>query len=377
MKQKRIMSLLTAAGVLLANVPLMPAIMPATVLTAYAEEESPTSGTCGENVTWELKDGVLTISGEGAMADWDLSFGRPMPWYQYRPDIKTVEIAEGVTSIGSYAFQGCEGLTAVTIPESISAVGRFAFHGTAWLTARQAENPLVILSGIVVDGTACEGDIVIPEGTKSIAGYAFFDCEALTGVALPDSVKNIGGYAFCGCTGLTHINIPDGITSIVEGMFSGCSVLTGITLPKSVSSIEDNTFWLCRALDEVTVLNPDCEFPESTNVFGYVDSETWEDVFYGVIRGYEGSTAQAYAEEHGYTFESLGDAPTVPVSGDYNSDGEVTVADAVLLARFISEDISLTSEQIEGILNHEPDQDGDNLITIMDIAAILKKLESA
>ena len=331
MKQKRIMSLLTAAGVLLANVPLMPAIMPATVLTAYAEEESPTSGTCGENVTWELKDGVLTISGTGAMADWDLSFGRPMPWYQYRPDIKTVEIAEGVTSIGSYAFQGCEGLTAVTIPESISAVGRFAFHGTAWLTARQAENPLVILSGIVVDGTACEGDIVIPEGTKSIAGYAFFDCEALTGVALPDSVKNIGGYAFCGCTGLTHINIPDGITSIVEGMFSGCSVLTGITLPKSVSSIEDNTFWLCRALDEVTVLNPDCEFPESTNVFGYVDSETWEDVFYGVIRGYEGSTAQAYAEEHGYTFESLGNTPEPPADLVYQGlkykieDGEVMI----------------------------------------------------
>jgi hypothetical protein len=128
---------------------------------------------------------------------------------------------------------------------------------------------------------------------------------------------------------------------------------------------------------EFTVLNPNCVFPESNQSFGYNDPETWEEVFDGVIRGYEGSTAQAYAEEHGYTFESLGDAPTVPVSGDYNSDGEVTVADAVLLARFISEDISLTAEQIEGILNHEPDQDGDNLITIMDIAAILKKLESA
>jgi Na+/alanine symporter len=60
MKQKRIMFLLTAAGVLLANIPLMPAIMPATFLTAYAEEET-TSGTCGENMTWALKDGVTSI----------------------------------------------------------------------------------------------------------------------------------------------------------------------------------------------------------------------------------------------------------------------------------------------------------------------------
>ena len=337
------------------------------------------TGTCGDSLTWEYDPvfGILTISGEGAMADWDLSFGRPMPWYQYRSDIKKAVIEDGVTNIGSYAFASCQKMSDITIPESISAVGSFAFYGTAWLTARQAENPLVIVSGNLIDGTACEGDIVIPEGTKSIAGYAFYKCEALTGVTVPDSVKSIGGYAFCGCTGLTHINIPDGITSIVEGMFSGCSVLTGITLPKSVSSIDYNTFWNCKALGEVTVLNPDCEFPESSQAFGYRDDETWEEVFDGVFRGYEGSTAQAYAETYGYKFESLGDAPTVPVSGDYNSDGEVTVADAVLLARFISEDISLTAEQTEGILNHEPDQDGDNLITIMDIAAILKKLESA
>ena len=294
------------------------------------------TGTCGDSLTWEYDPvfGILTISGEGAMADWDLSFGRPMPWYQYRSDIKKAVIEDGVTNIGSYAFASCQKMSDITIPESISAVGRFAFFGTAWLTARQAENPLVILSGIVVDGTACEGDIVIPEGTKSIAGYAFYNCEALTGVTVPDSVKSIGGYAFCECTGLTHINIPDGVTSIVEGMFSGCSVLTGITLPESVSSIEDNTFWHCLALDEVTVLNPDCVFPESSQAFGYRDDETWELVFDGVFRGYEGSTAQAYAEEHGYTFESLGNPPDPPADLVYQGLKYTVEDDEVIITGY-------------------------------------------
>ena len=65
------------------------------------------------------------------------------------------------------------------------------------------------------------------------------------------------------------------------------------------------------------------------------------------------------------------------MKGDYNADGEITVADAVLLARFLVEDTALTAEQIAEILNHEPDFDDDGLLTIMDVTALLKKLTQA
>ena len=64
-------------------------------------------------------------------------------------------------------------------------------------------------------------------------------------------------------------------------------------------------------------------------------------------------------------------------SGDMNGDGELTVADAVLLARFVSEDTALTDEQIEKILDASPDQDEDGLVTILDVFALLNKLKNA
>ena len=61
------------------------------------------SGTCGTNLTWSLDDeGVLTISGEGKMANY--TEDSTAPWYSKRTQIKNVVIEDGVTSIGKYAF---------------------------------------------------------------------------------------------------------------------------------------------------------------------------------------------------------------------------------------------------------------------------------
>ena len=79
------------------------------------------SGTCGKNnpesVRWELSDDrVLTISGKGAMEDFEAS---KVPWQNHRPLIKQVIIEDGVTSIGSYAFEDCKAMVKVSIPESV------------------------------------------------------------------------------------------------------------------------------------------------------------------------------------------------------------------------------------------------------------------
>ena len=64
------------------------------------------------------------------------------------------------------------------------------------------------------------------------------------------------------------------------------------------------------------------------------------------------------------------------IEGDYNGDGELTIADAVMLARFVTEDDTLTEEQIDNIVQAKPDQDNDGVVTLLDVVAILKKREA-
>ena len=91
-----------------------------------AEPSVPTSGTCGENLTWKIEDGVLTISGTGAMTGYPPS---QSPWAAAK--IKSVVIESGVTSIGSHAFSDCSSLTSVEIPNSITSIHQGAFPAAA------------------------------------------------------------------------------------------------------------------------------------------------------------------------------------------------------------------------------------------------------
>ena len=79
--------------------------------------ETEKAGFCGtedSNVNWSLdEEGTLHITGEGAMASWESE--ADVPWVQYRSQIKEIQIEDGVTSVGAYAFCNCSGLSTVTI----------------------------------------------------------------------------------------------------------------------------------------------------------------------------------------------------------------------------------------------------------------------
>ena len=131
-----------------------------------------------------------------------------------RPNVTSVIIPEGVTSIGDYAFRDCSSLSSVTIPNSVTSIGDKAFYGCSSLTS-----------------------ITIPEGVTSIGGSAFYGCSSLTSVTIPNSVTSIGDYAFDGCSSLTAVTIPNSVTSIGDHAFDDCSSLTSVTIPNSVTSI--------------------------------------------------------------------------------------------------------------------------------------------
>ena len=181
------------------------------------------------NLTWKLDaDGTLTISGTGAMKNYDYN-DNPSPVYN-NSNVKKVVIEDGVTSIGNSAFNECISLTSITIPDSVTSIGTYAFSGCRSLTS-----------------------ITIPDSVTSIGAYAFQSCSNLTSITIPDSVTSIGASAFNSCSGLTSITIPDSVTSIGNFAFSYCISLTSITIPDSVTSIGSYAFYNCKNLTTISL----------------------------------------------------------------------------------------------------------------------------
>ena len=140
------------------------------------------SGDC----TVTLSEGVMTVSGTGAMANYAKSSATP--WYSDRTDVETVVIESGVTSIGDNAFYGCTNLESVSIPASVTSIGENAFSGCGSVAAA--------LTVSFAEGSTLE----------SIGNYAFMSSN-LTSISIPASVTSIGETAFGFCDNLAKVYI--------------------------------------------------------------------------------------------------------------------------------------------------------------------------
>ena len=247
------------------------------VITASADSTA-TSGKCGENVSWSLKNGVLTISGKGNMNDYNYSSydsNSNSPFVK-RTDIKSVVIKSGVTSIGSCTFVGCSNLKSVTIENSVTYIGSDSFGECTSLASVTIPNSVKYIDFDAFRSCTSLKKITIPNSVTSIYSGAFSGCSNLESVIIPKSVTIIGGQAFYGTKWLENqqkkspfvvvngmlidgttckgkVTIPSSVKSIGDEAFFNCTSLTSVTIPSSVKSIGVQAFYECKNLTSVTI----------------------------------------------------------------------------------------------------------------------------
>lgn len=220
--------------------------------TTEKRPELVASGSCGETVTWTLtEDGTLTISGDGAMDDYDGDSN--VPWSNADVKVQKVVFDGAVTKIGAFAFYGTE-VEEITIPYSVSEIGFFAIHpiGKIWVDKGNhyySSDEYGVLfdknkSTLIAAPMNLSGVYTVPESVTRIEHGAFTCCIMVTEVNLPETVREMGTMVFYGCFQLTSLRVPSNVHAIESYAFSYCTSLTDLSLPSDVSFAE-NAFEYC------------------------------------------------------------------------------------------------------------------------------------
>ena len=331
------------------------------------------SGKCGgegdgSNITWSFNTdtGLLKFEGTGKMANYGPDGAFPSPWYfNYTNNIRSVEIGEGITSIGSCAFYRCVNLASAVIPEGVTTLGDSAFSacrslkeiyipstvekiGTrtfSWFVGLEKitvseNNPVFHSDGNCIIETAtktlltgCNTSVIPTDGSVTAIGdNAFSGCKGLSSIVIPDCITSIGECPFVFCNSNLTVIFPTGSASYIHDVqsnyYNNCFIDT--TTKKLIAICENSVIPTNgsvtsigeRALSYVPEL-PSINIPSAVTQIdaGAFSGSSFEKVFFlssdvaiddgadipasTVIYGDAGSTAESYAQAHGNTFAKV------------------------------------------------------------------------
>ena len=194
--------------------------------------------------------------------------------------LTSIEIPEGILSIGVAAFQDCKNLESVTLPSTLNSIGSSAFQGCEKLASIDIPNGTTRIDGAAFNGCSGLKTMSIPQSITTIGANAFEGCTGrlnincnipnpphydlgvfygaqFTEVVMGDSVKTIGWNAFGrdGNNTLKSVTIGKNVVSIGNRAFFQNSALTSINIPNSVKTIGNQVFFRCTSLESVTIGN--------------------------------------------------------------------------------------------------------------------------
>ncbi|MDY5991269.1 MAG: leucine-rich repeat domain-containing protein [Oscillospiraceae bacterium] len=218
-----------------------------TVYSSATDNKYIRSGTCGENLTWvlDISTGKLKISGKGEMEKYNYSPNSP--WYDDRAYIKSIDVENGVTSIGDYAFYNCIYVESVKLPNTLIKIGE----------------------------------------------YAFYNLKLLNSIDLPNNIEKIGQSAFIFCKSIESIKIPNKLQVLEKSVFSNCYKLNKIVVSASVKEIMENAFASNAAYQrEIDFLGDMPKFDsaaftnsDNTTIYYHCNNKTWDKVLFNNFGG--------------------------------------------------------------------------------------------
>ena len=395
------------------------------ITVEYVEEqmEDGTSGTIG-GLTWKVEKLTefpetyrLIISGTGVMPDFQQTWVNGQskadtPWKDF--EISEVEIKEGVSCIGNYAFYK-QPVNSVIIPSTLTRIGDYAFQLNVFSNINLPEGLVSIGTCTFADNRYLES-ITIPSTVNSFGQLPFGGCSALKAIAvkdgneayespnncnaiikkdgkvlvvgcsttvIPDDVLSIGDYAFMSCQDLESIEIPASVTKIGQGVFRNCPKLKSLVLLNNVESIGRYAFYGCSGMESLTIGSGITSIAASafskmenlSDVFCTADPTalTWDDNNNAECCKSDGSTKfhvsdpaawKAKFPDAHVQFVAIGSVETD--EGDANGDGEVNVADIDFVIEAIGADIAT---------HKAADLNGDGEINVADVDYIIERIK--
>ena len=136
--------------------------------------------------------------------------------------LSSVALPVGLQTIDDWAFDECSSLSDISIPDSVDYIGDCAFYGCASMADAGG---FVIVRGVLHYYAGSAANVTVPAGVKVIGSSAFDYNENLRSVTIPYGVTEIGGFAFDGCENLASVEIPGSVEDIGSGAFLGCSAM--------------------------------------------------------------------------------------------------------------------------------------------------------